>query len=70
MLSIFLKSVEKVQVALKSDKKYGYFHENIYIHDIILLDSYSEEWKSENSFCIRNSFLKIVSFMRYWGKVW
>ena len=59
MLSIFWKSVEKVQFALKSDKKYGYFHENMYIHDIILQDSYSEEWKSENSFCVSNSFLKI-----------
>ena len=39
-LSIFRKSVEKIQVSLKSDKDKGYLHEDQYIflvHRLILL---------------------------------
>jgi hypothetical protein len=38
-LSIFRKSVEKIHVRLKSDKKNGYFKwKPMYIHDNILLN--------------------------------
>jgi hypothetical protein len=71
-MSIFWKSVKKIQVSLKSDKNNGYFTwRAVYIYDISLNSSQNEKCfrqscrESQNThFMFSNIFPKIVPFMR------
>jgi hypothetical protein len=71
-LHIFRRSVEKIQVSLKSDKNNGYFPlRPTYIYASILLNSLNKEYfkhiyrQCRNThFMIKNVFLKIVPFIR------
>ena len=78
-LRILRRSVDKIQVSLKSDKNNGYFTlRPMYIYDSILLNSLNNEYfkhiyrECRNThFMIKNVFLKIVPFIRYrWNIFW
>jgi len=77
IFEIFRKSVEKIQVSLKSDKNKGYFTwRPIYIfYDISLISSYSEMFRTKvvekiktHILCSVTFFPKIVPFMRKRGE--
>jgi len=76
-LSIFGKSVEKIQVSLRSDKNNCTLHEDLYVHSYgnTSLNSYQKEkcfrkktisyWKPKLIFCAQQIFdPKVLSFMR------
>ena len=78
-LSIFRKSVEKIQVSVQSDNNNGTLHEDRYtfmvISRCILLQMRNVSHKScrENystHFVFNKFLLKIVPFMRQYGKMW
>jgi hypothetical protein len=66
-LSIFRKSVEKIQVSLKSDKNNGYLLKSYVICDnISLISSYKERYfrrsciESQNKHCVINSYFPLI----------
>jgi hypothetical protein len=77
-LSIFRKSVDNIQVSLKYDRNNGYSTwKRMQIFDHISLSSSQNEKPSDEicrqnqntNFCSAFVFSKIVSFMRYCGKL-
>jgi hypothetical protein len=77
---LFRKSLEEIQVSLKSDKNSGYFTwRPAYIYDTISLNSsYNEKYfgkkswrKSKHILCLITFFPpKIVPFVRQCGQIW
>jgi hypothetical protein len=74
-LSIFRKSVKKIQVSLKPDKNIGTVHKDRYklFYHIALKQDVSDRSCSENQntrFRFNNFLSKIVPFMRECRKIW
>ena len=74
-LMVFRKSVEKIQLSLKSEKNNGYFTgRTMYMYDNISLNScYNEKCfrQSQNiHFTSSNCFIKLALFLRKCGKIW